>query len=98
MASAAWTSTASTVCGSTSKWCASTAWTTAADSPCFLHSWPEMMACEPSTSCVTALPMSCSSAARRAIFWSAPISAAIIAARCAHSSEWRSTFWPYDVR
>ena len=33
-------------------------------------------------------------AARRAVFWLAPSSAAMIAARWAHSTEWLSTFWP----
>ena len=43
---------------------------------------------------VTALPMSCSRAARRAVLALAPSSSAIIAARCATSIECASTFWP----
>ena len=70
------------------------AWQTLGDSRYFLHIWAEMTACGPSTSCVTALPMSCRSAARRAVFWLAPSSAAMIDARWAHSTECFSTFWP----
>ena len=57
-----------------------------------------MIACEPSTSCVTALPMSWSSAPRFGIAGSTPSSAAIAAAMCADSTRCFSTFWPYDVR
>ena len=57
--------TASTVCGSTSLWCASIAWATASGSPWRRARSPPTSACGPSTSCETALPMSCSSAARR---------------------------------
>ena len=67
-ASAAWTITASTVCGSTSLWWASIAWATASDSPWRRARSPPTSACGPSISCETALPMSCSSAARRAVF------------------------------
>ena len=49
---------ASTEFGSTSWWWASTAWATASLSPCLRQNWPEIIACGPSTSCVTALPMS----------------------------------------
>ena len=51
-------------------------------------------ACEPSTSCVIAFPMSCSSAARFAVFTEAPSSAAMIPARCTTSSVCLRTFWP----
>src|SRR5580765_3346842 len=41
-----------------------------------------MMACEPSTSCVTALPMSCRNAPRFVMAGSTPISLAIADATC----------------
>ncbi len=86
-ASAACTITASTVFGSTSLWWASIACATASDSPWRRAIRPATIACVPSTSCVTALPMSCRSAARRAVSTLAPSSPAMIAAMPAHSTR-----------
>src|SRR5881628_22769 len=61
----------------TSSWCAAMAFTIFADSPYLRAISPPMIACDPSTSWVSALPMSCSSAARRACFSLSPSSAAI---------------------
>ena len=77
-ASAACTITASTVLGSTSLWWASIAWATASGSP-WRRGDPRRRrsrAC-PRPRGVTALPMSCSSAARRAVSTEAPSSPAI---------------------
>src|SRR3954454_20827286 len=86
-ASATWTITASTVCISTSPWCASIACATASDSLLRRANWPPTSACGPSISWLTALPMSCRSAARRAVFGEAPSSSAIIAARWGRTRE-----------
>ena len=64
MASAAWVSTASTVRGSTSLWCASMACTTSSCSPYLRARSAPTIACVPSTSWVSALPMSCRNAPR----------------------------------
>ena len=53
-----------------------------------------MIAWEPSTSWVTAFPMSCRNAPRFAIAGSTPSSAARAEAMWALSTRWRSTFWP----
>ena len=42
--------------------------------------------------------MSCSTVQRRISPGSMPSSLAIMAAMCADSTRWRSTFWPYEVR
>src|SRR5436305_766395 len=60
MPSAACVRTASTVRTSTSLWCASIAWTTSSCSPYLRAISAPMMAWLPSTSWVSALPMSCS--------------------------------------
>ena len=53
-----------------------------------------MSACDPSTSWVIALPMSCSIAARFAVWTLASSSVAMILARCTTSSVCLRTFWP----
>ena len=63
-ASAAWVSTASMVCGGTSLWCASIACTTSSVSPYLRARSAPISAWLPSTSWVSALPMSCRNAHR----------------------------------
>ena len=75
-------------------WWASIACATASDSPYLRARSPPTSAWGPSISWLTALPMSCRSAARLAVFALAPSSSAIIAAMLATSTEWESTFCP----
>ena len=63
-ASDAWVSTASMVCGGTSLWCASIACTTSSVSPYLRARSAPISAWLPSTSWVSALPMSCRNAHR----------------------------------
>ena len=73
-------------------------WTTSGDSFIRRAISAPMIACDPSTSCVTALPMSCSSAPRLGTVGSIPSSDAIAAAMWADSTRCLRTFWPYEVR
>ncbi len=82
------------VCGSMSPWWAPMAWQTLCDSRYLRASCSLICACEPSTSWSIALPMSCSSPARRATLGLAPSSEAMMPARWATSMEWFSTFCP----
>ena len=94
MASATWTIGASRQAYSTSWWWAAMALTTLNGR---LWRWAmaaPMAACGPSTSWSTALPMSWSRPPILAIWTSAPISAAMTAARWLVSTTWLSTFWP----
>ena len=98
IASAACTSTASTVRTSTSLWWASIACTTSGFSPYLRARSAPTIACEPSTSWVSALPMSCRNAARLHWATSSWSSAAISPAMWALSTRCLSTFCPYEVR
>ena len=86
--------TAVRVRGSTSLWCASMACTTAGSSPKRRAISAPTMACDPASSWLTALPMSCRKAARRAWTGSTPTSAASMPATLAVSTRWLSTFCP----
>ena len=79
---------------STSWWCAAMALTTLNERLCFWATAAPMAACGPSTSWSTALPMSWSRPPILAAWTSAPISAAMIAARWLVSTQCISTFWP----
>ena len=92
MASAAWTSTASRVWGSTSLWWAMMQWMTWLFSRYFLARSAPISTWEPSTSWSMDLPISCSRPARVARATFAPTSAAMMPARCATSMEWFNTF------
>ena len=92
IASAACIKTASIVCGSTSPWCASTAFITFGFSLYFLSTSTPISTCVPSMSWSKALPISCKRPARLASFGSNPNSSAIILARLETSIEWFNTF------
>ena len=94
IASAACTKIASIVCGSTSPWCACTAFITFSFSLYFFNISTPISTCVPSISWSKAFPISCSNPALLANFASNSNSSAIILARLETSIEWLSTFCP----
>ncbi len=96
MASAAAVRCASTLRGGSSSWCAAMALTTMSSSPALRAICAPMTAWPPSTSWVTALPMSWRSPARLASFGLMPISCASSPHMCATSTECRRMFCAYE--